>query len=111
MKPLADLEGVYLARAHPPMARNFLNFMQFFGKFGNFVCWDPTLDGWGPLPMGNPGSTPGNDISDMIEKGTKLISDRIRQDVLFGTVTLYHYTGLRSACHSKYTTLRKGCIP
>ena len=23
----------------PPMARKFLNFMQFFGKFGNFVCW------------------------------------------------------------------------
>ena len=29
-------------RVHtPPMAQNFLNFMQFFGKIGNFICWRP----------------------------------------------------------------------
>ena len=35
--------------AYPPMAQNILNFMQFFGKFGNFVCWcppPPPLDSW-----------------------------------------------------------------
>ena len=25
----------------PPMAQNFLDFMQFFGKFDKIVCWRP----------------------------------------------------------------------
>ena len=27
--------------AHPPTAQNFLDFMQFFGKFDKIVCWRP----------------------------------------------------------------------
>ena len=26
---------------HPPTVQNFLNFMQFIGKFGKIVCWYP----------------------------------------------------------------------
>ena len=46
---MADL-GVPLARA-PPMAKNFLNFMQFFTKFGKILCWRPP-EGWRPLLRG-----------------------------------------------------------
>ena len=38
----------------------FLNFMQFFGKFGNFVRWRPPGRLAAP-PKENPGSVPGND--------------------------------------------------
>ena len=30
-----------------PTAQNFLNFMQFFGKFGKIICWRPP-EGWRP---------------------------------------------------------------
>ena len=34
----------------PPTDQNFLNFMQFLGKSGKFVCWCPLpLEGWRPL--------------------------------------------------------------
>ena len=48
-----DVPGTHGARTPPPppMAQNLLNFMQFFGKFGNFLCWRP-LDGWRPLLRG-----------------------------------------------------------
>ena len=39
---MADLRG-----ALP--AQNFLNFMQFFGKFDKIICWRPLLEGWRPL--------------------------------------------------------------
>ena len=45
---VVDLGG---AGGAPPKARNFLNFMYIFGKFGNFVCWRPP-DGWRPLLQG-----------------------------------------------------------
>ena len=35
----------------PPTDQNFLNFMQFWGKSGKFVCWRP-LRGWRPLLRG-----------------------------------------------------------
>ena len=41
----------------PPMAQNFLYFMQFFGKFNKIVCWCPPRGSVSP-PTGNPGSTP-----------------------------------------------------
>ena len=41
----------------PPMAQNFLNFMQFFAKFGKIICWR-LPEGLAPLPTGNPGSAP-----------------------------------------------------
>ena len=44
--------------ARPPMAQNFLNFMQFFAKFGKIICSCPP-GGLSPPPMGNPGSAPG----------------------------------------------------
>ena len=34
-------EGVHLAQPPPSAARNFLNFMPFFGKFGKIVFWRP----------------------------------------------------------------------
>ena len=37
---VADLGGAAPARA-PPTAQNFLNFMQFFTKFGKIICWRP----------------------------------------------------------------------
>ena len=40
-----------------PTAQNVLNFMQFFGKFGNFVC-PPTPGKLAPPPTENPGSAP-----------------------------------------------------
>ena len=39
---MADLEGAPPARA-PPTAQNFLNFMQFFAKFGKIICWPPRV--------------------------------------------------------------------
>ena len=30
-----------LGRGRPPTAPNFLNFMQFFAKFGKIICWRP----------------------------------------------------------------------
>ena len=51
-----DLGGVHPARA-PPMVQNFLDFMQFFGKFDKIVCWHPPR-GLAPPPTGNPGSAP-----------------------------------------------------
>ena len=47
-----------LRRAPPPTAQNFLDFMQFFGKFDKIVCWRPPR-GSAPPPTGNPGSAPG----------------------------------------------------
>ena len=38
-------------RGCPPTAQNFLDFMQFFGKFDKIVCWRP-------LEGGNPGFVP-----------------------------------------------------
>ena len=35
-----------------PMTQNFLNSVQFFGKFGKIVCWLPLPDGWRPLLKG-----------------------------------------------------------
>ena len=49
-------KGGVPARA-PPTDQNFLDFMQFFGKFDKIVCWRPPR--WlAPPPMGNPGSAP-----------------------------------------------------
>ena len=39
-----------------PTDQYFLNFMQFLGKSGKFVCWHPR--GLVPHPTGNPGSAP-----------------------------------------------------
>ena len=44
------------ARA-PPMDQNFLNFMQFLGKSGKFVCWHPPGE-LAPPPTENPVSAP-----------------------------------------------------
>ena len=43
---VADLRG-----RPPPTDQNFLDFMQFFGKFDKIVCWRP-LEGWAPLLRG-----------------------------------------------------------
>ena len=40
-KTVADLGGAHLACAPPPTVQNFLDFMQFFGKFDKIVCWRP----------------------------------------------------------------------
>ena len=45
---VADLGGT---QHTPPMAQNFLDFMQFFGKFNKIVCWCP-LEGRCPLLQG-----------------------------------------------------------
>ena len=37
---VANLGGAHPARG-PPTAQNFLDFMQFFGKFDKIVCWHP----------------------------------------------------------------------
>ena len=42
---VADLGG------RPPTAQNFLNFMQFFAKFGKIICLRPPK-GWRPLLRG-----------------------------------------------------------
>ena len=52
---VTDLRG-------PHMAQNFLNFMQFSGKFGKIVSWR-SPGGSAPPPTGNPGSAPGLDPS------------------------------------------------
>ena len=44
--------------APPPRGQNFLNFMQFFGKFGKIICGRPPGELALP-PMRNPGSAPG----------------------------------------------------
>ena len=61
--PRAPIQG-------PPMAQKFLNFMQFFGKFGKIICSHPLPRGLVLPPMGNPGSAP----------------------VGGGSVVLYHYS-------------------
>ena len=38
--------------APPPTAQNFLDFMQFFGKFDKIVCWRPPPEGRRPLLQG-----------------------------------------------------------
>ena len=38
--------------------QNFLNFMQFFGKSGKFVCWRPPPGGLAPPPTENSESAP-----------------------------------------------------
>ena len=48
------------------MAQNFLDFMQFFGKFDKIVCWRSPR-GSAPPPTGNPGSAP--DIDQLIKAG------------------------------------------
>ena len=40
-----------------PTAQNFFNFMQFFAKFGKFICWR-LPGGLAPPPTGNTGSAP-----------------------------------------------------
>ena len=35
----------------PPTAQKFLNFMHFFTKFGEIICWRP-LEDWRPLIRG-----------------------------------------------------------
>ena len=47
----ADLGGVP-PDAPPPTAQNFLNFMQFFAKFGKIICWRPSPGSWHPLLQG-----------------------------------------------------------
>ena len=44
-----------------PTARILFNFMHFFGKFGNFICWllPASLGRLAPPPTGNPGPAPG----------------------------------------------------
>ena len=42
----------------PPTAQNFLDFMQFLGKFDKIICWRPPR-GSAPHPTRNPGSAPG----------------------------------------------------
>ena len=49
---VADLGGGRTRRAPPPTVQNFLDFMQFFGKFDKIVCWRPPLEGWRPLLQG-----------------------------------------------------------
>ena len=44
-----------------PTAQIFLNFMQFFAKFGKSICWRPP-GGLAPPPMGNPGSVPATEL-------------------------------------------------
>ena len=34
-----------VAGAPPPTGQIFLDFMQFFGKFGTIICWRPLLRG------------------------------------------------------------------
>ena len=38
--------------ARLPTDKNVLNFIQFLGKSGKFVCWRPLLEGWRPLLRG-----------------------------------------------------------
>ena len=52
---VADLGG------RPPTAQNFLNFMQFFAKFGKIICWRPPRRVGAP-PTGDPGSAPESTI-------------------------------------------------
>ena len=51
--PVADLGGGAPGARPPPTVQNFLDFMQFFGKFDKIVCWrPPPLEGWRPLLQG-----------------------------------------------------------
>ena len=45
------IQGCAPALPLPPMAQNFLDFMQFLGKFDKIVCWRP-LEGRRPLLQG-----------------------------------------------------------
>ena len=58
----------------PPLLteQNFLNFMQFLGKSGKFVCWRPYPSGLAPPPMGNLGSAPDKDRIHLILRRYKL---------------------------------------
>ena len=52
----------------PPMAQNFLNFLQFFGKFWQ-NCRLMPHPGWlVPPPTGNPGSAPGYSLDSSMHK-------------------------------------------
>ena len=44
--------------AHPPTVQNFLNFMQFLGKFIKIIGRRPLPGGLTPPPTENPGSAP-----------------------------------------------------
>ena len=50
--------AMYQWRHTPPMVQNFLNFMQFFGKFGKIIGRQPLPGGLAPPPTENPGSAP-----------------------------------------------------
>ena len=52
----------------PPTAQKFLNFMQFFGKFGKSYVGGPLPDGLALPPTGNPGSGP-QMLFEIIPKG------------------------------------------
>ena len=46
-------------RGAPPTVQNFLNFMQFFGKFAKIIGLRPLPGGSASPPTENPGSAPG----------------------------------------------------
>ena len=56
-------------RPHP-MVQNFLNFMQFFGKFGKIIGRHPLPEELAPPPTENPGSAP---VSDTNQRSLSLI--------------------------------------
>ena len=57
LEPSGGSKGALPAR--PPPAQNFLNFMHFFGNFGQICMLAPPPGGLAPPPTGNPGSAPG----------------------------------------------------
>ena len=63
-------------------AQNFLNFMQFFAKFGKIMLAPPPA-GLAPPPTGNPGSAPGQSyqmkVQSRIKQGSKAKAKKIRE--------------------------------
>ena len=83
---MAELVGAPQARAPAPSptAQNFLNFMQFFAKFGKSYAGAPPPGGLASPPTGNSGSAP------VTPSPISMISVLDTQTALTHRLTKYH---------------------
>ena len=69
--------------------QNFLNFMQFLGKSGKFVCWRSPSQGLAPPPTGNPVSAPAFPI-DIVQLFGKYLHTTNSNKVIIDSISTFH---------------------